>query len=523
MNEQKPAFPAAYIDCSVFRFFEDICAIPHGSGNEAAIASYIENFASKKGLFCHRDEVHNVFIRLPASEGCEQKPALLLQGHTDMVCEKEIESPHDFSIDSLSLFIEDGKLGAKGTTLGGDNGVAVAMMLALLDSPPEKHPTIECLFTVSEETGLEGANAFDPEAVNVQAKTMINLDSESESTVTVGCAGGVRTDITFPVIQEPLDSWYLPLRVSVSGFSGGHSGVEINEGHTNAIKFLVRLLEEFPGTHDYYLLSIEGGGKDNAIPRDASAIVAVCAQSCSFVGIRKFEEEILAFAEVLRKEPHVIPADKNFVCTVSHENGLPKIQMKNGHNILQFIYLLRDGVFTMNAHIPGLVASSRNLGIVKTLTDEDGNPTAVQCSFSSRSACESQLDASESELAGQAVICQLQELDLSAISKDTIAEELISVQFDSHGRYPGWDYAPVSPIRDLWCQIATDVLGKEPRIEAIHAGLECGILRAKMPDMDIISVGPDMWDIHTPRERLGIDSTERVYRILRQVVAKMAE
>ena len=270
--------------------------------------------------------------------------------------------------------------------------------------------------------------------------------------------------------------------------------MEINEGHTNAIKFLARMLEEFPGTHDYYVLSIEGGGKDNAIPRDASAVVAVCAQSCSFVGIRQFKEEILAFAEVLRKEPNVIPADKNFVCTVNHENG-----------------------------IPGLVASARNLGIVKTLTDEDGKPTAVQCSFSSRSACESQLNASENELAGQAVICQLQNLDLSAVSESTSVEEIIDVQFDSHGRYHGWDYAPVSPIRDLWCQIATDVLGKEPHIEAIHAGLECGILRAKMPDMDIISVGPDMWDIHTPRERLGIDSTERVYRILRRVVEKMAE
>ena len=177
MHHQNRGILSAYEPHGVFSFFEDLCTIPHGSGNEAAVATYIENFAASRGLYCHRDSVHNVFIRLPASEGCENKPAVLLQGHTDMVCEKDSDSKHDFLTDGLDLFVEDGKIGARGTTLGGDNGVAVAMMLALLDNPPEKHPVIECLFTVSEETGLEGAHAFDPAVVGVVSKTMINLDS----------------------------------------------------------------------------------------------------------------------------------------------------------------------------------------------------------------------------------------------------------------------------------------------------------------------------------------------------------
>ncbi|MBQ9779937.1 MAG: beta-Ala-His dipeptidase [Clostridia bacterium] len=505
MHHQNRGILSAYEPHGVFSFFEDLCTIPHGSGNEAAVATYIENFAASRRLYCHRDSVHNVFIRLPASEGCENKPAVLLQGHTDMVCEKDSDSKHDFLTDGLDLFVEDGKIGARGTTLGGDNGIAVAMMLALLDNPPEKHPVIECLFTVSEETGLEGAHAFDPAAVGVVSKTMINLDSESESTVTVGCAGGMRTDITQPV--TPKDAEGVLVRITLSGFSGGHSGVEIHEGHTNAIKAMGRLLN-ITTTCDWDLVSINGGGKDNAIPRDCEAEILVFDFDGNGVAdAEKFCGEILAEAEKLRAEPNTILADKQFSCTaeiVNEKASTLILDLDGTWGTVTLLTLARDGVLAMNAHVKGMVAYSRNLGIIKTLCDEDGTPTAVKFSFSTRSACESHLDDAERELTRLAMIC-------TGLSDNAT----------HRARYPGWDYAPVSPIRDLWCQTAQELLGKTPQVEAIHAGLECGILCSKMPGMDIISVGPDMWDIHTPRERLSINSTARLYTTLLCVIEKL--
>ncbi len=507
MDHQNPGILANCTPTNVFRFFEELCAIPHGSGNEAAIAAYIERFALERGLYCYKDDTNNVFIRLPASAGCEDKPALMLQGHTDMVCEKDSDSTHDFLTDGLDLFVENGKIGARGTTLGGDNGVAVAMMLALLDCPPEKHPTIECLFTVSEETGLEGANAFDPAVVGVVSKTLINLDSESEGTVTVGCAGGMRTDIALPVYSDTEKGFLV--KIFLNGFSGGHSGVEIHEGHTNAIKVMGRLLCAAWETTDWDLVSINGGGKDNAIPRDCEAVVLVRDLNRGREDAEAFCETVLAEAKKLRAEPNIIAADKQFTCTaeiLSESAETLTLSTEGTLGTITLLTLARDGVLAMNAHVKGMVAYSRNLGIVKTVYNENGTPFAVKFSFSTRSACESHLDDAERELSQLAMIC-------TGLGNNAY----------HRGRYPGWDYAPVSPIRDLWCRTAAKVLGKGPHVEAIHAGLECGILCSKMPGMDIISVGPDMWDIHTPRERLGIDSTARVYDILCNVITQMAE
>lgn len=507
MNNTPRGILAAYDKNGVLGFFEDICAIPHGSGNESAVADYLEAFAKARGLYCHRDGVHNVFIRLPAAEGCENSPAVLLQGHTDMVCEKDGDSHHDFLADGLDLFVEDGKIGARGTTLGGDNGVAVAMMLALLNDPPEKHPVIECLFTVSEETGLEGAHAFDPAVVGVVSKTMINLDSESESTVTVGCAGGMRTDITLPMGAKTSEG--VLVKISLSGFSGGHSGVEIHEGHTNAIKAMGRLLNIPCEGIDWDLVSINGGGKDNAIPRDCEAEILVFDFDGRGVeDAQAFCTAVLAEAEKLRAEPNTIAADKQFTCTaeiVKEKSTAVILDLDGTLGTVTLLTLARDGVLAMNAHVKGMVAYSRNLGIIKTVRDEDGTPTAVKFSFSTRSACDSHLDDAERELSRLAMIC-------TGLSDNAT----------HRARYPGWDYAPVSPIRDLWCETAKALLGKAPHVEAIHAGLECGILCSKMPGMDIISVGPDMWDIHTPRERLSIESTDRVYELLRRVIERMA-
>ena len=491
---------AGYEPALVMQYFEEICAIPHVSGDERAIADYVENFARARGLYCYRDEVHNVFVKRGASAGCESAPAVMLQGHLDMVGEKDAASAHDFATDGLKLSVDAyGWISADGTTLGGDDGVAVAMMLALLDNPPEPHPALECLFTMSEETGLEGAHAFDPVAAGATATRMINLDSECEGVLTAGCSGGVRTDITVPVSAEMREG--VTVTLTLSGFSGGHSGVEIHEGHTNAIKALGRVLYALSARYDLSLISISGGGKDNAIPRDATARLLVadaqtaerlCADAC-------------AEADLMRAEPNVIEVDKNFVCTAEvsdKETAAVTMTAESTAQVLAVVALVRDGVLSMSAHVKGLVAYSRNLGIARTVTDGDGKPTEVHFAFATRSAVGSHLDDAERELALLAKICTAGQG--SAVHS---------------ARYPGWDYAPVSPLRDVWSAVSERLYGGvTPAVEVIHAGLECGILADKMPGMDIISVGPDMRDIHTPREKLSIPSVERTYRLVREVL-----
>jgi len=490
---------SGYEPAAVLSFFEDICAIPHVSGDERAIADYIEAFARTRGLSCYRDSVHNVFIKLPASTGHESAPAVMLQGHTDMVGEKTADSTHNFATDGLKLRVsEDGWISATDTTLGGDDGIAVAMMLAILDNPPEPHPAIECLFTVSEETGLEGAWAFDSVAAGATAHTMINLDSEAEGILTAGCSGGMRTDITLPVTCEEAEG--VAVRVTLDGFTGGHSGVEIHEGHTNAIKAMGRILSALAEPYDFSLISVSGGGKDNAIPRDCTVMLDLRDTAHA----EDFARAVTAEAEKLRSEPNIIPADKAFTCSAEILPEAPILSMddKTTHAVLSMLTLVRDGVLSMSAHVKGLVAHSRNLGIIKTLTDGEGKPTAVKFSMSTRSASNSHLDDSQRELTALAAV--------------------LGGEATHRARYPGWDYAPVSPLRDLWTRVSEQTYGITPRIEVIHAGLECGILCDKLGEMDIISVGPDMRDIHTPREMLSIPSVERTYRLVCETIRALA-
>ena len=496
---------------SVLSFFEDVCAIPHVSGDEGRIADYIEDFARARSLSCYRDGVHNLFIKLPATVGHESSPAVMLQGHTDMVGEKTADSDHDFATDGLKLRVDaEGWISATDTTLGGDDGIAVAMMLAILDNPPEPHPAIECLFTVSEETGLEGAWAFDPAAAGATARTMINLDSEAEGIITAGCAGGMRTDITVPVDCQPAEG--IAVRITLDGFTGGHSGVEIHEGHTNAIKAMGRIwtaaCRKLAGK--VCLCSMAGGGKDNAIPRDCTAVFDVTDSSSKAdpAVAEAFCEAVRAEADKLRGEPNMIPADKNFTCTAEIiTEGAPAcaLTVDSDMRVHDLLTLARDGVLSMNAHVKGLVAHSRNLGIVKTVSDGEGKPTAVRFSFSTRSASNNHLDDSEAEMCALA----------AAITGD-------ENNATHRARYPGWDYAPVSPLRDLWTAVSERMYGITPRIEVIHAGLECGILCDKLGDMDIISVGPAMRDIHTPREMLSAPSVERTYRLVCEVLRELA-
>lgn len=456
---------------SVFRFFEELSRIPRLSYHEERIADYLVAFAEARGLECVRDELHNVLIKAPASPGKESVPPILFQGHTDMVCEKNADTEHDFLKDPLKLYVDGDRLRAKGTTLGADNGIAVAMMMAMLDGAFGPHPAIECLFTTAEEVGLNGAEGFDYR--HVAARRMVNLDSEALGWVTAGCAGGIRSDLVLSAKSELFSG--IALRVSIKGLMGGHSGENINGGRANANKLMGRLLGALlDGAPDVRLIRLTGGSKDNAIPRECEALLAVSnTETASDI----LEEEAVRIAQELS------PCDREFTLTV--ETDAPEAVMLSEEDTKRAISLLRsakNGVIAMSEDIKGLVQTSRNLGVITT---EDAAITFV---FSSRSSKERELDACVEDL-------------------DALAAEL-GCSARHYSRYPGWEFASISPLREAYLRAYREVMGRDAAVNVIHAGLECGIIRSKLPDMDIISVGPTMHDIHSPDEALELGDTE---------------
>ena len=465
----------------LFAFFEEICAIPHGSGNEAGIADYLVEFAKARGLEYHRDAVNNVFIKAPATPGLENRPAILLQGHTDMVCEKNNDTAHDFTRDGLKLFVEDGWLGARGTTLGGDDGIAVAMMMAILDGQTP-HPAVECLFTVEEEVGLLGAESFDYSRVG--AARMINMDSEDEACVTAGCAGGLRTDLTIPVKHTKAQGTAVEIRLG--GLAGGHSGADVHRGRANANKLMGRLLLALSREYDFNLCAIEGGSKDNAIPRECVALV--CGK-----GLTMMPAKVAKLTNALKAELCAEDAGFTMQCNTVK---LPEacLDKDSTARVICAVATVAVGVLAMSNNIAGLVEYSRNLGIIRTEQD------SVHLTLSSRSAIESQLDASIDELDA-----------LAALSGGSARH---------HSRYPGWSYAKTSPIRDEYLAAYGALFGKTPEVSVIHAGLECGIIRSKLPEMDMISVGPNMRNIHSPDERLDLASCERFWQVISYILSK---
>ena len=468
---------------AVFEIFEDICAIPHGSGNEKGVADYIEAFAKKRGLFVLRDEAGNVFVRKNATEGYEDTPAILLQGHMDMVCEKNADSTHDFLRDGLKLHVKDGFLFADGTTLGADNGIAVAMMLALLDT--EDHPVIECLFTVEEETGLFGAQAFDCSVVT--AKRMINLDSEEDYQITAGCAGGNRSEFTFNFNKTPANGGDLFLEVSVTGLSGGHSGAEIHLGKTNANVLMGRLLSVAYSKAKFNIVKINGGGKDNAIARECFVTLRFESEEAQNAAKHAIISESLKVRKEINKD------DKGLSVGIGKAMADCYMDDKTTASIINFLTVVRSGVLKMSNQISGLVEYSRNLGVI--ITEDE----SVRFILSSRSSLEAQIDSTIIEL-------------------DTLAS-LVGAECHHYARYPGWEFEPASLLREQYIEKFKFIFGKEPGVGVIHAGLECGILSSKMPGMDIISIGPNMHDIHSPNEHLDLASTCRVWQIILAVVS----
>lgn len=472
---------------AMFRFFEDIAAIPHSSGQEGRIADYLVDFAARRGFECHRDALHNVIIKKPgsASAGKENEPPVILQGHTDMVCEKNAGTLHDFENDGLSLFEKDGRLYAKETTLGADNGAAVALMLAILDDSELTHPPLECIFTVQEETGLAGAMRLDSELI--KGRRMINLDSEEEGVATVSCAGGMRVRF----LKDP--QWSEPqpggkgLMITVKGLTGGHSGIDISKERGNANKLMGRVLAYLcENMIPFRLADIHGGSKDNAIPRECECTIVL-----DRAGDYEHANEALKRIEADIKREYAA-TDPDFTIKVAEASPVRVMSEVVSEAMSSLLFLAPNGIRRRNIQSGDFVICSLNMGVVQTAQN------GIKVTFSLRSSMESMQKHTRSELA-------------------FFAGRLgFAMQTDSV--YPGWEYSEVSPLRDAFSSCYFKMFNKELKIEAIHAGLECGIFAQKLPGLDAIAVGPDIKDCHTPQESMDLASCERFYKLLSEVL-----
>ena len=462
----------------VVRFFEEFSAIPHGSGNTSMIADYLVDFAKKRNLDYSRDSADNVVIRKAATKGYEDRPGVIFQGHLDMVAEKKPESDIDMTKDGLKLYRDGDFLRAENTTLGGDDGVALAYALALLDSDDIPHPDFEAVFTSDEEIGLLGAVAIDPAAI--KGRLLINIDSDEEGVFTVGCAGGMRSDVTLPVRRS--NSEINSYRVKVSGFKGGHSGVEIDKGRVNANKALIEIISKIG---EISIKDIRGGNADNAIPRESECVFSSDIDNTAL--ITKLGDELKAkYADI---EPDIS------VTVEKVENSTSGICTEDSMRLISLIDKLPSGIIAMSSDVEGLVETSLNMGILKINGDN------AEISFSVRSA-----KGAEKQKLGD---------KLEAIAKEHGAS------YSTRGEYPAWEYKKDSHLRDVMKKVYEDMYDVSPKIVIIHAGLECGIFSEKLEGIDCVSIGPNNYDIHTTEERLSLSSFERVWEFLLRVLREI--
>ncbi len=458
-----------------FDIFNELCEIPHGSGNTKAISDYCVRFARKNGLEVYQDKLNNVVIKKKATTGYETHEAIILQGHLDMVCEKERESKIDFEKDGLDIFVDGDYIAANGTTLGGDDGIAVAMVLSILEDESLAHPEIEAVFTTDEETGMFGAAYLDAE--NLNAKMLINIDSENEGVFTVSCAGGARAQLSLPL--EKQSNALSAYELTLDGLLGGHSGVEIDKGRINANILLGKALDSL--TFDYFLAEIKGGLKDNAIPRCASCVM--CCEENPEKAVTDFIENF-DFGD-----------DNKPTITVKKVNADSCYTKESTNSIVYFLNNVVNGIQKMSSDIKGLVQTSLNLGILSSVDDK------IEASFAVRSSVNSERD--------------------ELINNLSLFAKKLGGTASSHGFYPAWEFKKNSKLREVMCETYETLYNTKPAVEAIHAGLECGLFCEKIKELDAVSIGPDMCDIHTPLEKLSISSSIRVYKFLCEVLKNL--
>ena len=465
---------------AVFSWFEKICAIPHGSGNTKMISDFLVEFAKSHDLRYLQDNSNNVILFKAGTHGMENRPAVILQGHMDMVCEKDADCPIDMEKEGLDVTHDGQYVSARGTTLGGDNGIAVAYALAILESDEIAHPPLEVVITVDEEVGMLGAEAIDVSML--EGRTLLNLDSEEEGIFTVSCAGGATATITLPA---PRRAVYGPcIRLAVDGLQGGHSGVEIHKNRANANKVMGELLSRIQSLMPLCMTAFSGGSKDNAIPRSCQT---------TLVAMGMHLERINDIVEQLQKEVREQYDEPDAVITADDVDALGgnALSTQDTAKVIALLCATPNGVQAMSQDIEGLVQTSLNLGIAKLDTD-------MRLTFSVRSSVNEEK---------QALLDKLRSL-----------AEFQGAEYSQMGEYPAWEYRKDSYLRDTMIRVYRDMFGAEPQVVAIHAGLECGLLGEKLPGLDCVSIGPEMHDIHTSREKLGIASVERTWNFILEIL-----
>ena len=468
---------------SVFHYFEQICAIPHGSGNTKAISDYLVAFAKENGIRYIQDELNNILLFGDATEGYEDHPPVIIQGHMDMVCEKDADCPIDMETEGLDI-THDGKfVFANCTTLGADDGIAVAFAMAILADHTIAHPPIEVIITVDEETGMFGAAGIDLSML--KGHTMLNLDNDAEGLFTVSCAGGCRASISLPVHRRAV---YGPcVKLTVEGLQGGHSGVEIHKNLANANKVMGELLSRIEKLMPLCITKISGGDKDNAIPRSCEVtLVAMGSHIDRINGItEQLEKEI--------RETYNEPEARIYGDDVDALGG-NALTTADSSKLIALLCAAPNGVQSMSEDIEGLVQTSLNLGVVRL--DEE-----LRLTFAVRSS----VGKEKKELLER----------LAQLAK------FYDANYSEVGDYPAWEFRKDSPLRDTMVKVYERMYGKAPQVAAIHAGLECGLLAEKIPELDCVAMGPTAYDIHTSRERLDIASTQRTYEFVLEVLKSL--
>ena len=468
----------------VFKYFEEISQIPRGSGNEKAISDFLYKFAKDLNLEVIQDEHLNILIRKPATEGYENCPGVILQGHMDMVCEKNKDVDHDFEKDPIDLRIIDDMIYANGTTLGADNGIAVAMGMAVLASDDLAHPSLEVLITSDEEAGMTGAMNLNGELL--KGKYIINLDSEEEGYLLVSCAGGNRSYVTLPLTYKPVDENKQALLVEVKGLLGGHSGMDIVKQRANSNVVMGRILNLLDV--DYDLVEVNGGSKNNAIPRECEAKVVVDKKQ-----VDAFKSSLSKIEEILKHEFTTTDPGLKLVVEETSTDKVLTDECKSKAILL--LNLIPNGIQTQSMDIEGLVESSTNLGVVKTLEDKMSFESAVRSS-----------------------VATLRE---SINDKTKLLANSVGANIEITDGYPAWEYVKNSKLEHICVDVYEKLTGKKPIITAIHAGLECGLLLSKMNGAEAISMGPNMFEVHTPNEHVSISSIKNVWDYLVKVLESM--
>lgn len=463
----------------VFHFFEEICNIPHGSRNTKQISDYLVQFAKDRNLTCYQDELNNVIIKKDATAGYEASEPIIIQGHMDMVCEKENDCDIDFEKDGIRLMIDGDFVTADGTTLGGDDGIAVAYALAILDSDDIPHPALEVVITVDEEIGMLGA--FDMDLSMLKGHKMLNIDSDVEGHFLTSCAGGMSLIADIPVKRTTQVG--LAAEIVLTGLVGGHSGSEIDKEHGNADILMGRVFSALADVTPFGVITMAGGLKDNAIPRECKATILLPEE-----GLATATDALKVLEAALKNE--YIKSDAGIQILVQ-PMGIQKadiLDYASVNRVLCYLRMVPNGILHMSQVMPGLVETSLNLGILE-LTDE-----ALHTVTSIRSSVSSRKEDVKNRVA--------------------MVVELLGGEITVEGDYPAWEYKDKSDVRTEIAAIYKDLFGEEPVFEAIHAGLECGIFSEKIKDLDCVSFGPNNYDIHTPKEHLSISSTERMWRLI---------